>query len=131
MSSLAVARAAIASEIKSLAAQRTRLEAALRSLDADQGTDTPPKARKALKGRLRLKGDVAADITSKVVKAVKAHREGASRKDILTYLGRSGYHVGHHYNEPHLSKIVTTLLGSDTPPIRREGDKGSTRYFTA
>ena len=130
MSSLSVARDAIAQEIKRLAADRKRLEAVLQSLDNDDRPETPATAKKAEKKRLRLKDDVAADISSKIVKAVRAHRDGASRKDILTYLARNGYEVGRHFNEPHLNKLVGTLISGDSPAIRREGDKGRARYHT-
>ena len=125
---MTVVRNAIAAEIKRLAGERARLEAVLKILGPDNAAGRAFRPEK-VKRRLRLKNDVAADISSKVVKAVRAHRDGASRKDILTYLSRNGYDIGHHFNEPHLNKLVNALLGGDAPLIRREGTKGKARYL--
>ena len=131
MGDLSVARDAIAFGIKRLVAEQIRLATVLKSLEGEAMTSAPQTKTAKLKKRLRLKGDVAADLSSKIVKAVIGHRDGASRKSILAYLSRNGFEVGHHFNEPHLTKLVNTLLSGDTPVIRREGAKASTRYFAS
>ena len=91
-------------------------------------TKTPAPAPEKRSRRKRPMATAKADdISSKIVKAVKAHggNGGASRSHIVAYLDGCGYELGRSYSDVQLSSLIGKLLGSQ---ITREGERAKTRY---
>ncbi|MGC4033487.1 MAG: hypothetical protein QM754_17500 [Tepidisphaeraceae bacterium] len=136
-------RATIESEIKSLTTQLAKLSKLMTMLDGKEGRREPARVAGQDRGQkraepkpkaarqLRLLDDTRVSISEKIVKAAKAHKDGASKADIIKYLDTSGYRLGTNYNELHLFAILNTLRDGEKPQITTTGEKAKMRYHAA
>ena len=127
-------RQAIHAGIQTLTAELAKLNKIMADLDSSTPSAKGPKIDLPLpklttkSRRLRLNDDTRKSITEKILKAAKAHKNGATKADIIKYLDTSGYKVGVNYNEQHMFAILSSLRGDDGAQITTTGQKAAMRY---